>query len=584
MTHCTLAAEGAPPYAMTLICQVSTDSGNNQRIGVTTAFAPRIADFMLRTSDSVLRPVWALAHLGVMHAVAAYVRVGERDASVYVKGSLASGDPLYGVSDIDLVIIAQRDPAQPGQMRERARDRWMRLCRRIPVLPLLIPHFWVYEDADFVEALSAPSLTYGLNGNEPARPFIRSRPIVDEMGLQDRPGLYPPRKEWRRLAGPEQRPHDSPLNEQERRVVAWLELQYWWRYVFKAAADPGARHVPYLCVKFLAEPVRILAWLQRGERIATRVEALRRGLHEIPEEKESFRLGIELDRALPRSPEPPLGEVIPAFTRLSRKIAAHLSAAAETAGYSEVRLLWGGDRELALDPESRNRLKGLEETNGPVALLPLADWRARVAPEVPDEAFTVLDGDATRPEVLAAAAHVSHAGVFPVFRTDGLLLLPTLRWERGTARAVQCESTDPVSMALIEGARTARFPNLAGWSVRDSARRAAAEHRARLAAWPRQDTSPIPPLRVLGMLFTAARAALFLESLETGAPELPLTAAAVARHLEHSGGGAGDVAQGAFESFRAGRERGVPIPQGLLSAFESVVGDLRAYRDSSITV
>jgi hypothetical protein len=30
---------------------------------------------------------------------------------------------------------------------------------------------------------------------------------------------------------------------------------------------------------------------------------------------------------------------------------------------------------------------------------------------------------------------------FPVFRTDGLLVLPTLLWGRGTARAVQCEST-----------------------------------------------------------------------------------------------------------------------------------------------
>ena len=34
---------------------------------------------------------------------------------------------------------------------------------------------------------------------------------------------------------------------------------------FKAAANPEARHVPYLCVKFLAEPVRILAWLRGGD-------------------------------------------------------------------------------------------------------------------------------------------------------------------------------------------------------------------------------------------------------------------------------------------------------------------------------
>ena len=553
---------------------------NGQRIHL--ALAPRIADFMLRTSHSVLRPVWALAHRGVMHAVAAHVRLGDPDASVYVKGSCASGDPLYGVSDIDLVIVARHDPAHPGRNRERARERWARLCRRIPVLPLLIPHFWVYEDADFVEALSAPSLTYGLNGSEPARPFIRSRPIVDEMGLQDRPGLYPPRQEWRRLAGAEQRPHDSPPDDQERRIAAWLELQHWWRYVFKAAANPEARHVPYLCVKFLAEPVRILAWLRRGDRISTRAEALRRALQEMPEEEEAFRLGIELERALPRSPVPPLGEVIPAFTRLSLVIAAHISAAAEGAGHTEVRLLWGDERELVVDPEYFSRLKGLPETNGAVVPLPLADWRARVVPDIPDEAFVVLAGDATQPAVLAAAAHASHAGAFPVFRTDGVMLLPTLRWERGTTRAIQCGSTDPVSIALIDGARVARFPNLAGWSALDSAWRATAAHRAWLGTWPGEDAAMINPLHALGMLFTAARGALFLESVEKGSPELPLTVAAVAGCLEQRGSNAGNVARDAFESFRAGRESRARLPKGLITAFELVVRNLPGFHDARL--
>ena len=138
-------------------------------------------------------------------------------------------------------------------------------------------------------------------------------------------------------------------------------------------------------------------------------------------------------------------------------------------------------------------------------------------------------------------------------------------------------------MALIEGARVARFPNLAGWSARDSARRATAEHRAWLAAWPEQDPSRITPLHALGMLFTAARGALFLESLETGSPELPLTAAAVARRLEQSGSRAGSVAQEAFESFRAGRQGGPPLPEGLISAFEQVVRDLPGFSDASLT-
>ena len=412
---------------------------------------------------------------------------------------------------------------------------------------------------------------------------IRSRPIVDEMGLQDRPGLYPPRKEWRRLAGPEQRPHDSPPEDQERRIAAWLELQHWWRYVFQAAANPEARHVPYLCVKFLAEPVRILAWLRGGERIATRVEALRRALKEMPEEEEAFRLGIELERALPRSPAPPLGEVIPAFTRLSRVIAAHISAAAETAGYTDVRLLWGDERELALHPKSLSRLKGLAETNGAIVPLPLADWRARIAPDLPDETFVVLVGrrNATfSPRRCCPREPRRHLSCV----SDG--------WPSGSSHVAMgagygtggpMRIDGPRVHGIDRGARVARFPNLAGWSARDSARRATAEHRAWLAAWPGQDPSRITPLHALGMLFTAARGALFLESFETGSPELPLTAAAVARRLEQSGSSAGSVAQEAFEGFRAGRQGGPPLPKGLISAFEQVVRDLPGFSDASLT-
>ena len=138
-------------------------------------------------------------------------------------------------------------------------------------------------------------------------------------------------------------------------------------------------------------------------------------------------------------------------------------------------------------------------------------------------------------------------------------------------------------LALIEGARVARFPDLAGWSARDSARRATAEHRACLAAWPGQDPSRIAPLHALGMFFTAARSALFLETLETGSPELPLTVASVARRLEESGSSAGSVAREASESFRAGRRGGPPISRGLISAFEQVVRDLPGFRDASHT-
>ena len=533
--------------------------------------ASRIADFMLRTSQTPLRPVWALAHSVVMRMVASYVRMGERRASVFVKGSFASGDPLYGVSDIDLVVVAPDDP--DGRNRERMKERWQKLGRRIPSLQLLIPHFWVYESNELIEASSAPSLTYGLNGRKaPTSAFLRQRPIADDLGLQDRPGLYAPKADWRRLAGPERRPPASQTDEQDRRLTAWLELQYWWRYVFKATAMPGARHVPYLCVKFLAEPVRILAWLTRGERIATRIEALRRGVDEFPDEAAAFRLAIELNRALPRSPTPQLEAVIPPLVRLSRKISSYLSAAMDAAGHREVRLVPWDEREFVLGPDARKRFAHwtVGAPAGPPR--PLADWRARAAPELPDETFAPVVGDATIPEILAAASRDSHEGVFPLLAIDDLFLLPTLRWERGTGRAIQSRVTDPVTMALLSRETVARFPELNGWSARDSALRAVAEHRGWLEA---RSTLNETARRSLGRLLTAARAALFLESLDAGDPELVLSVAAVAHHLEQSRGARG-LALDAYEAFRDSREHGKEIPPDLVAAFERYVRTLPA--------
>jgi hypothetical protein len=106
---------------------------------------------------------------------------------------------------------------------------------------------------------------------------------------------------------------------------------------------------------------------------------------------------------------------------------------------------------------------------------------------------------------------------------------------------VQCAATDPVSFALAGARSQARFPRLAGWSARDWARRAVAEHRVWLSApdarlnghtW----IAPPPPPGGSGhatrnRLLSAARAGLFLESVERGEPELLLALDAAADRL-----------------------------------------------------
>lgn len=549
---------------------------------LTRAFASNISRFMLQTTRGPLGAVWAAAHRIVMRGVAVYIRRRHRDAAVYVKGTFASGEAVHGISDIDVIVVAPGERGFPGKARSAIRERWRRLCRGVPLLGVLLRHFWVYEEEDLRESASAPCLLYG------GAAFLGARPLADPMGLLDRPGLYGARREWRRLSGPERRPPEPPDDPGRRRVAGWLELQHWWRYAFLACAEPDLRHVPWLCVKLLAEPVRIWSWVERGEVIGTREEALRRGLREHAEEEAAMRLGLDLLRALPRSPAPPLAEVVPAFARLSRKLARRLAAVADAAGGTDVRLLWGGERELAVEPRAHPSW-----ARGGSTLLPLADWRARAVPGLPDETFTLIGGEATDVALLAALARAEDAATVPALLWGGLLVLPTTDRERGVLRAVQCAATDPVSLALAAGRTSARFPDLSGWSARDSARRAVAEHAAWLAGSgvmtpPHGWVGPQPDsrsgtARALGLLFTATRAALFLESLEEGGPELVLTAAALVEPLcarRTDARGVVEEAVGALLECRRGegdlRRGGVPSRE-LVTRFGDLVRALPAY-------
>lgn len=513
---------------------------------------------MLRTGRGPLRPLWAGLYEAALRGVAAYLRRASPDAAVYVCRSLAVGEPVYGLSDIDVVVVVPGDPARPEAEHKRLKQRWQSLCRKLQLFGELFPDTAFYEDFELREAASASVLTYGLDGD--GRQFARDRaaffgrrPAADDFGLRSRPGLPGPMRDWRLVAGPERRPEVPVHDDQARRVAAWLELQFWWSFAFGMAADPLRPRSAFLCVKLVAEPARALLALD-GEEVFDRRDVLRRALERLPEEEEAITRALALHDGLAHNPSPPVTELLPPFVRLSARIARRLSDEARAAGETEVRLLWNGPGDLTLPP--------LGFSAAPRTLLPLVDWRALVAPSLVDEAFALSPGDPADPAVLGEAARADRAGVYRALSIDDLLLLPALGvWERAYLRSVQCQASDPVSFALATGARTARFPNVDGWSAEHWARRAVAEHRAWLTdrrertdtcrrEWLDGHGEHAPPtVRGLAKLLTAARAALFLNSLERGQPELCLTTAAVSRRLAASAPSPTAV-RTAFESYR----------------------------------
>jgi hypothetical protein len=516
-----------------------------------------------------------------VRAVAAYLRRGTPAAAAYVARTFAADDAVYGLSDVDLIVVFPGDPERPKAEHIRLKKRWERLARSVPPLAALFPDTAFYEDAALREAIGSSVHTFGLESGAAA--FFGAADPFDDLGLRTRPGIRGPTRDWRLVAGPERRPPLPPFGAEEQRIAAWLELQFWWGNAFELAARPDAPWGVYGAAKLLSEPARILLAFRGQGFPPSRREALELALRRLPEHEPGLRLALELLRRLGRSGDgdDALGRALPHALRLSAAIAAELAAAAEDAEGVEVALRGGGADLIRPGGEPRG------------GLLPLADWRAVCTPSLPDEALEPWPGEADDLETSAAAARAGARGPYPLLRAGELLLLPALGlWTRSLLRAIQCAITDPVSTAVVEGRAHACFPGLAGWSARDWARRGVAEHRAWLASppaskprrgeWLDGAAGWMPaPARDVAKLLTAARAGLFLESLEGDEAELALTLAAVVERLGARDRDAGATAAEALGVYRESIEEAGVTPHGAeraAAALREVVAALPAYQ------
>jgi hypothetical protein len=515
---------------------------------------------VLRASSGRLRPVCsALAEL-LVRRLARELTAGEAGASAYVRGGFGSGDVVLGLSDVDMVVVVREEKRGQRHAYLRVRDNYERLCRRLPIVRRIVAHFFVFEETDLHQAAESPAQTYGLDpGGQPRldrAAYLGSSPLGDELGLMERPGLYGATADWRLVHGAEWRPRATVRTSQDERLVAWLELQSWWRWAFDAVCEPDRPHVGYLCTKLVSEPCRIWLWLARRERYDRRRDALRRAARLLPEEREPIERTLAAYDELRHGRRPPLDDSLAALVRLSTLVAEELAAQVEPGGVLEVRL------------EGNGVQPGSAFAGSSPDLLPLVDWRACVLPSLLDEAFALVDGDLSDPGSVASIA--ARPGPHGALRSGPLLVFPTTQlWHRGLLRSIQCPVTDPVSFALLDGRDRALFPRVAGWSAPDLARRAVAELRAWLHTgsprhrstrlWLEPPPSPEEPsARTVSMLLSCARAALFLESLEDGEPALQTTAAAIAAALGRRGDEALATAYAAKRAYRRALLEGAP--------------------------
>jgi hypothetical protein len=455
----------------------------------------------MRAGDGRLRPLLDRGYRVAAQVGAGYLLRGDPASSVYVRGGVGTTELLPGVSDIDLAIVtAERSSA------ELARRRWQRLRRRLPLVERLMDWPRIYQAGELAALAGTSAYTWGLGDSSAASDaagYAAADLNLDRLRALERPGLYGPADDWRPLRGPDRRPVETDRDPQDRRIAAWLELLYLWRLALPACVHPRRAYVPLLCVKLVAEAARIWLLLERGERASVRADALRRALSHLPEEEDALRMALDLERRLPQAPHPPLAEALAALVRFSSRIAGLISSEVGERGTLQVRLA-GADSPPPL---------------------PLCDWRNVVLPGLGDETFVPVTAD-LQPDSVGELVARSTSGAYPALRAEGLVILLGSPLARTRLRAIKSPVTDPAVFAVVAGERVARFPEVRGWSAEDTARRAVAEHRGRLHRSPPERGCP-----ALAFLLGAARAALFLESVRAGEPELCLTMAETVRKL-----------------------------------------------------
>ncbi len=523
---------------------------------------------MLRTGEGPLRPVWKLLYNALIRTAALVLRTGLPVETVYVRGSFAVGEPVYGFSDVDLVVVVERDPAQPGENGRRVRSRVRRAYQLVPSLRYVI-EVTVFEEPELEDAVLAPFLANvatELDGLPRARHFGSDPTVRPDAGAR----LYGPlRPRWRVVTGPDVLSAVPPSADAYRWLWAWADMQFNWKHVFRTCVNPDLPQTAHFYPKFVALPIRLLLWLERGELVlGEHLAVLERGLQLMPEEEEVIRTALALRRDERHSPEVPLDKLLRWLLAMTGRIADDLAHAADVAGSTEVRLVPPEGDEPLVAPAEREELGDFLDRDQPI--LPLSDWRTVVLGGVPDESFAVISGDPGCVADLGRVARVAGNGPYPAFRRNGLLLLPNATSGLGGAgrcsfRSVQSRVTDPVSLAVADGCSRCQFANLPGWSVQDMASRAVAEHRAWLHTQPIADAAP-----EVGMLLSAVRVGLFAESVARGEPELPLTVGAAAKRL-------GGIPEEAWEGYREGRIYGKEPSTRWAAAFDAYVRRLPVY-------
>ena len=351
---------------------------------------------VVATSRGPLRPVWRLLY-GLATRLAGRWLAGAGGAGVYVH---ERREMVAGLSDIDLSVIAEDEPA----MRV-ARERRARMLQALAPLGRPVECFHVETRAAVAAACRGSVLTHGLHEDAGGAAIpMQNRPVPSGQMTRVAPG-------GRHRAPPAR----ARVARSGASGIAWLDVQFWWRHAFHLCTEPPAPWTAFSCVKLVADPLRTLRWLEGGGWQGDRREILEDALGRRPGQEEAIAHALWLLDRLHRDPAPRIELALGALVRSSHAIGDEIAARARTAGHVEVGLTGEWDRSSP----------------------PLLDWWARAKDVGPWRRLAPMDGEPALPEAVRAAAMAFGPEISPVLRDGSLVVTPSpSRARRCGARCV----------------------------------------------------------------------------------------------------------------------------------------------------
>jgi predicted nucleotidyltransferase len=222
-------------------------------------------------------------------------------SSIYLRRGLTTGRPLYGLSDIDLLIMINGD--NRSRVAERVRYQYELLRRFVPMLPE--GELELYEPRQF-------RLLHEYS------PFYRHR---FEQG----------RREWRRLWGEDVFEDLSPASD-DFRLLALQELSPAWYYLAQELLMEDVRPAyvrRYVAYKAIAEAARAALVAQGEDPRISRETALSLASEKYFGVSRTLREAQSLRKTL-LSPEPiPVDALLESYLLLARKAQAAMPDGAE---------------------------------------------------------------------------------------------------------------------------------------------------------------------------------------------------------------------------------------------------------------